>query len=73
MGVNIKEQPDGFIIKGQADVLRGARVESKGDHRIAMSLAVAALAAEGDSTIGDTEAVNISFPRFWDLFDALSS
>ncbi|WP_061213329.1 3-phosphoshikimate 1-carboxyvinyltransferase [Syntrophomonas wolfei] len=73
MGVDIREQPDGFVIKGKPDSLQGARVNSQGDHRIAMSLAVAALASKRESVIEDSEVVNISFPRFWDLLNTVTS
>ncbi|UCE79670.1 MAG: 3-phosphoshikimate 1-carboxyvinyltransferase [Nitrospiraceae bacterium] len=69
MGVTIEEYPDGISIQGPAD-LRGATVDSYGDHRIAMALAIAALAAEGTTTIRGCSAVNISFPGF---FDAIRS
>lgn len=73
MGANIIEQPDGFIIKGKADSLQGAELFGHGDHRIAMSLAVAALAAKGESIIEDSETVNVSFPRFWELLSSITS
>ena len=63
MGAEIKELPDGFAVSGPAE-LRGAVVDSHGDHRIAMALAVAALCAEGDTVISGWECVNISFPGF---------
>jgi 3-phosphoshikimate 1-carboxyvinyltransferase len=63
LGARIEERPDGFVIEGGAR-LRGARVLSRGDHRIAMALAVAALAADGDSEVEDGECVSISFPEF---------
>lgn len=69
MGVTIEEYPDGISIQGPAD-LRGATVDSYGDHRIAMALAIAALSAEGTTTIRGCSAVNISFPGF---FDAIRS
>jgi 3-phosphoshikimate 1-carboxyvinyltransferase len=65
MGVQIKELDDGFIVQGNPDLLRGNPVNSHGDHRIAMSLAIAALRAEGETRIGGAEAVSISFPGFW--------
>ncbi len=65
MGVNIEELNDGFIIHGNADSLRGADTASHGDHRIAMSLAVAALRAKGSTLIHNSQAVDISFPTFW--------
>lgn len=63
MGADIEELPDGFLVHGPAD-LHGARVDSRGDHRIAMALAVAALCAEGETVISGWECVNISFPSF---------
>lgn len=72
MGVEIDEYPDGLSIKG-AEKLCGAEVESHGDHRIAMSMAVAALAAEGRTVINNASAVDISFPGFFDITQRLSS
>jgi 3-phosphoshikimate 1-carboxyvinyltransferase len=72
MGAEIEEEPDGFRVKGRVK-LKGARVSSHGDHRIAMSLAVAALCAEGQTVIEDWECVNISFPGFEDLLGYLAS
>jgi 3-phosphoshikimate 1-carboxyvinyltransferase len=63
MGADIEPQPDGWIIKGKTP-LRGSRLSSGGDHRVAMSLAVAALIAAGTTTILDTENINTSFPGF---------
>ena len=65
MGAHIKEKPDGLVIEGPTP-LRGAVVQSHGDHRLAMSLAIAALAAEGPTTIEDVDCVATSFPDFWD-------
>ncbi|ERN41759.1 3-phosphoshikimate 1-carboxyvinyltransferase [Rubidibacter lacunae KORDI 51-2] len=63
LGARITELPDGLEIEGGAP-LRGAEVDSFGDHRIAMSLAIAALLAKGTTTIGGAEAVAISYPEF---------
>jgi len=63
MGAAIEELPDGFVVQGPAK-LHGARVDSHGDHRIAMALAVAALGAEGETVISNWECVRISFPGF---------
>ena len=71
LGADIRETPDGMIIKG-ADKLRGARCESRGDHRVAMSLAVAATRARGETVIGDAGCVSISFPEFFPLFETLA-
>lgn len=65
LGARITEEPDGWTIVGPAR-LRGAVVESRGDHRIAMALAVAAAAAEGPTRIRGAEAVAVSYPSFWD-------
>lgn len=71
MGVEITEQEDGFVINGNGERINGARVNSFGDHRIAMSLAVAGLTASADTIIEGAEAVNISFPDFWNLLNTL--
>jgi 3-phosphoshikimate 1-carboxyvinyltransferase len=63
MGADITPTEDGWIIKGPTP-LKGCKVSSGGDHRIAMSIAVAALIAQGSSTISDTENINTSFPNF---------
>ncbi len=63
-GVELEEYPDGMAIKGKA-TLRGCEVESHADHRIAMSLAVAALIAEGRTIINHASCVDISFPGFF--------
>ncbi|MET4727520.1 3-phosphoshikimate 1-carboxyvinyltransferase [Lysobacter enzymogenes] len=62
LGANIKETPDGAIVDGGA--LGGGAVESHGDHRIAMSFAVAAQLAAGEVRIGDVANVATSFPGF---------
>lgn len=63
MGANLTEQPDGLEIQGGAS-LQGAKVESFGDHRVGMSLAIAALNATGSTTIHRAEAAAISYPNF---------
>jgi len=63
MGADIKEKEDGFIVNGPTG-LQGAVCESYNDHRIAMSLAVAALLAEGKTIIKNSECIDISFPGF---------
>jgi 3-phosphoshikimate 1-carboxyvinyltransferase len=71
MGARIHELPDGFVAHGPVE-LHGARVESHGDHRIAMALAVAALCASGKTTISGWECVNISFPGFDETLHTLT-
>jgi 3-phosphoshikimate 1-carboxyvinyltransferase len=63
MGADIKEKEDGFAVNGP-NRLQGAVCESYNDHRIAMSLAVAALLAEGKTVIRNSECMDISFPGF---------
>ena len=65
MGAEVEEFPDGMRIPG-GQKLRGARVESFDDHRIAMAFAVAALRAEGETIIHGAEAVAVSFPEFFE-------
>lgn len=68
MGAEIEERPDGFRINGPTR-LHGARVESYGDHRIAMALAIAASVAEGETLVEGAGAVSISYPEFWQVLD----
>ena len=63
MGARIEALADGFLVEGPTR-LHGAHVESHDDHRLAMSLAVAALAASGETTIEDTACLDDSFPGF---------
>jgi 3-phosphoshikimate 1-carboxyvinyltransferase len=60
----VRELPDGLVVEGGAG-LRGSHVRSHGDHRIAMALAVAAMAAQGASEIEDAACVAVSFPEFF--------
>ena len=72
MGVAIEATPDGFIVDGSKSCLRGAIVNSFGDHRIAMSLAIAGLIGDNPTYIDNAEAVNISYPEFWNTIQTLS-
>jgi 3-phosphoshikimate 1-carboxyvinyltransferase len=65
MGAELEEFPDGMRIPG-GQKLHGAKVESFDDHRIAMAFAVAALRAEGETTICGAESVAVSFPEFFE-------
>jgi 3-phosphoshikimate 1-carboxyvinyltransferase len=75
MGAVVKELPDGLIIdaRGTPDkpALKGAEVCGHKDHRVIMALAVAALAAKGETVIDDISAVNITFPTFFDLLEQI--
>jgi 3-phosphoshikimate 1-carboxyvinyltransferase len=70
LGVEVEERVDGMTIHGR-ETLQGNKLRSFGDHRIAMSLAVAGLCADGGVEIDDAQCVDISFPTFFDLFDAI--
>ena len=68
MGAEVEEFPDGLRVAGRQK-LRGAEINSQGDHRIAMAFAVAGLAAEGTTLIRDSGCVDISFPEFFQTLD----
>jgi 3-phosphoshikimate 1-carboxyvinyltransferase len=72
LGATIREVEDGMIIEGGSK-LTGAEVVSHGDHRIAMSMAVAGLVADGETYIGDSEAADVSYPSFWETLEGLRS
>ena len=65
LGIAARETPDGIVIQGGR--LQGGEIDSHGDHRIAMSFAVAALAASGPITVRDCKNVDTSFPGFVEL------
>ncbi len=71
LGARIEELDDGFVVEGGAS-LHGADVDSFDDHRIAMSMAVAGLVAEGETTISGASCAGVSFPAFWDELSALA-
>ncbi len=64
MGADITGTDDGMIIRG-GKPLHGAVIHSRKDHRIAMSFAIAAMCAEGETEILDADCVNISYPDFY--------
>ncbi|MBC7186061.1 MAG: 3-phosphoshikimate 1-carboxyvinyltransferase [Calditrichaeota bacterium] len=70
MGAEVEELEDGLVIPGPQK-LKGAVVDSFGDHRIAMSFAVAGLLADGPTVIRQAECVDISFPGFFALLEEL--
>ncbi|MCU1447840.1 MAG: 3-phosphoshikimate 1-carboxyvinyltransferase [Acidimicrobiales bacterium] len=63
LGADVEMLPDGLVVSGPAR-LRGTTVHAHGDHRVAMALAIAGLAAEGTTTIDGWESVAISYPAF---------
>jgi len=66
MGAVVEEFDDGLRVTGPAR-LRGARIDPRGDHRIVMAFAVAALLAEGETEIENAGCVAVSFPEFFEL------
>lgn len=70
MGADIEATEDGMIIRG-GKPLHGAAIDSRLDHRIAMSFAIAGLAAEGETTIEHSDCVDISYPGFFKDLHAL--
>lgn len=72
MGIEIILQDDLMMVKGGGG-LKGANVHSRHDHRIAMACAVAALKAEGETSIDEAEAINKSYPDFYEHLQLLNA
>jgi 3-phosphoshikimate 1-carboxyvinyltransferase len=71
MGADIKEKPDGLIIKHSR--LKGARVNGHHDHRVVMALSLAGLIADGQTEIGTAEAIDVTFPSYIKLMKKLNA
>jgi 3-phosphoshikimate 1-carboxyvinyltransferase len=71
MGAEVEEFPDGLRVEGK-QTLRGAEIETHGDHRIAMAFAVAGLVAKGTTVIKDSNCVDVSFPEFFETLERVS-
>jgi 3-phosphoshikimate 1-carboxyvinyltransferase len=71
MGARITELEDGFEVEGPSP-LEGARVDSHGDHRVAMALGIAGLVARGTTEIEGAECAAVSYPGFWDQLESMS-
>lgn len=70
MNARVEEFPDGFRVEKSA--LKGARVASFGDHRIAMAFAVAGLLADGETEIEGSESAGVSFPEFFRTLESVT-
>lgn len=70
MGADIEPMEDGMVICG-ANRLHGAHVDAKGDHRLAMSFAIAALLAHGDTKLHNADSVSVSYPDFYKDMETL--
>ena len=74
LGIDAEERADGFIVRGRpsgSPPPSGGTADARGDHRMAMAFAIAALAAEQPSTIDGSDAVVISYPGFFETLDRL--
>jgi 3-phosphoshikimate 1-carboxyvinyltransferase len=71
MGAEVAEFKDGLRVAGRAN-LRGAEIDPRGDHRLAMAFSIAGLMAEGDTKIKDPDCVAVSFPEFFDLLETVT-
>jgi 3-phosphoshikimate 1-carboxyvinyltransferase len=71
MGAEVEEREDGMDVPG-GQSMRGAEIDSGGDHRIAMAFSVAALRATGQTAIHGAESAAISFPEFFDFLEHIA-
>jgi 3-phosphoshikimate 1-carboxyvinyltransferase len=69
MGADVTEREDELLVRGGG--LEGATVDGHDDHRIVMALSVAALVADGETTIRGAEDVDVSFPEFFEILEGL--
>ena len=73
-GVDVEEEPEGFIVRGTGEPPRGgASIETSGDHRIAMSHLVLGLAAHGEVSVDEPGMIATSFPGFARLMTGLGA
>jgi 3-phosphoshikimate 1-carboxyvinyltransferase len=73
LGARVEERQDGLRVEGRAaGKLRAAEIEPHGDHRMAMAFAVAALGAEGSSTIRNADCAAVSYPNFFEDLDRVT-
>ncbi len=73
LGADVQERADGMRIEGAAGLRGGGTVQSFGDHRLAMAMAIAGLAATEAVTVDGADAVGVSYPGFWDDLERLSA
>ncbi|MGD8189220.1 3-phosphoshikimate 1-carboxyvinyltransferase [Brevibacillus ginsengisoli] len=71
-GAKVTPTDDGMIIDGKTQ-LTGTQIDSMGDHRIGMAMAIAGLAAAGETTISNAEAIEVSFPNFDEILKRITS
>ncbi|MXR51203.1 3-phosphoshikimate 1-carboxyvinyltransferase [Halovenus sp. WSH3] len=73
MGASVTEERETLVIDGSASTLSGATLDGRADHRIIMSLAIAGLIADGETTITGAEHVDVSFPDFFERLSQLGA
>ncbi|GAF35873.1 5-enolpyruvylshikimate-3-phosphate synthase [Lentilactobacillus farraginis DSM 18382 = JCM 14108] len=72
LGITIRELPDGFVIDGsQPWQVKKHQLDSHGDHRIGMTLAIASLLVDTSFQLAGAESVNISYPEFFDDLESV--
>ena len=72
LGIDADERPDGFVVRGSGAPAGGV-ADARGDHRMAMAFAIAALAAQRPSRIEGADAVDVSYPGFFETLATLVS
>jgi 3-phosphoshikimate 1-carboxyvinyltransferase len=72
LGATVEPTADGMGISG-GRILHGATLQSHGDHRLAMAWAIAALVARGPTQIAGADAVDVSYPGFWEILDGFGA
>ena len=70
LGAQVEERTDGMVIHGTGK-LTGGECQSYGDHRIAMTMGIAGLLAQGETGVSGAEAASVSYPGFWDALNDL--
>jgi 3-phosphoshikimate 1-carboxyvinyltransferase len=71
MGAGVEQSGDRLTVQGRA-TLRGAEIETAGDHRLALAFAIAGLVAEGRTVISRADCVAVSYPEFWSEFERVA-
>ena len=69
MGVSIEEHNDGFSIFGPVK-LKGSKIKTFNDHRIAMAFSIAGLIADGETVLDNKKCVDVSFPNFFNILQS---
>ena len=73
VGVSVEEFPDGMGVSGPNRIVPSAEVDSYGDHRIAIGMAILSLFGEAPVTINDVSCINTSYPAFWHDLEILGA